>query len=89
MLRKGRLGVLCNQVAWHPDTGEYLFESLARRGNLVRIFTPEHSLYGAMVPGIEAIEVTTAIDEVVLQDLDALIIELPSPARLCRRARRP
>ena len=42
MLRKGRVGVLCNQVAWHPDTGEYLFESLAQRGNLVRIFTPEH-----------------------------------------------
>ena len=76
VLRKGRLGVLCNQVAWHPDTGEYLFESLARRGNLVRIFTPEHSLYGPMVPGIETREVTTSLDVDDLKDLDALVIEL-------------
>ena len=76
VLRKGRLAVLCNQVAWHPDTGEYLFESLARRGNLVRIFTPEHALYGTMVPGVETVEVTTTIDETRLQDIDALVIEL-------------
>lgn len=76
VLRKGRLGVICNQVAWHPDTGEYLFESLARRGNLVRIFTPEHSLYGPMVPGIETVEVSTSIDGASLEDMDALVIEL-------------
>ncbi len=76
VLRKGRLGVLCNQVAWHPDTGEYLFESLARRGNLVRIFTPEHSLYGTMILGIETVEVSTSIEEAALEDLDALVIEL-------------
>ena len=76
VLRKGRVGVLCNQVAWHPDTGEYLFESLARRGNLVRILTPEHALYGPMVPGIETVEVGTAVDGGLLDGLDALVIEL-------------
>ena len=76
VLRKGRVAVLCNQVAWHPDTGEYLFESLARRGNLVRIFTPEHALYGPMVPGIETIEVSTVIEPADLEGIDALVIEL-------------
>ena len=76
VLRKGRVGVLCNQVAWHPDTGEYLFESLARRGNLVRIFTPEHALYGPMVPGIETLEVSTVIEAAQLEGIDALVIEL-------------
>ncbi|MBR1538770.1 MAG: DUF1343 domain-containing protein, partial [Bacteroidales bacterium] len=75
-LRKGRVAVLCNQVAWHPDTGEYLFESLARRGNLVRIFTPEHSLYGPMAEGIETIEVSTSIEGHDLEGIDALVIEL-------------
>ena len=76
VLRKGRIAVLCNQVAWHPDTGEYLFETLARRGNLVRIFSPEHALYGSMVPGLETVEVSTSLDEARLEDIDALIIEL-------------
>ena len=76
VLRKGRVAVLCNQVAWHPDTGEYLFESLARRGNLVRIFTPEHALYGPMVPGIETIEVSTVIEAAQLEGIDAMVIEL-------------
>ena len=76
VLRKGRVGVVCNQVAWHPDTGEYLFETLARRGNLVRIFAPEHSLYGTMCQGVDTIEIGTVIDGQHLQDLDALVIEL-------------
>lgn len=48
ILRGGRLGLLCNQTAWHPEKGEYLFETLAKRGNLVRIFTPEHGLFSEL-----------------------------------------
>jgi uncharacterized protein YbbC (DUF1343 family) len=48
VLAKGRLGLLCNQAAWHPETGEYLFETLLRRGNLKRIFIPEHGLFGEL-----------------------------------------
>lgn len=76
VLAKGRVAVLCNQAAWHPDRGEYLFESLARRGNLVRIFAPEHSLYGTLVSGTETVEVTTSIAAEHLEGVDALVIEL-------------
>lgn len=76
VLRKGRVAVLCNQAAWHPETGEYLFETLARRGNLVKIFTPEHSLYGKLVDGVPDVEVTTSIEASDLAGIDALVIEL-------------
>ena len=48
VLRKGRLGVLCNQSAWNPETGEYLFESLSRRGNLKKIFYPASGIFGEL-----------------------------------------
>jgi uncharacterized protein YbbC (DUF1343 family) len=79
VLRKGRVGLLCNQVAWHPETGEYLFETLARRGNLKRIFLPEHGFFGEMhfQPDISDIEtVMLPADRKSLEDIDALIIEL-------------
>lgn len=76
VLSGGRVAVLCNQSAWHPETGEYLFETLARRGNLVRIFTPEHSLYGKLAEGVDTVEVSTAIEEKDLADIDALVVEL-------------
>lgn len=76
VLSKGRVAVLCNQSAWHPETGEYLFETLAKRGNLVKIFTPEHSLYGELVAGIPTVEVSTAIEEDDLKDVDAMVVEL-------------
>ena len=76
VLRKGRIGVLCNQAAWHPETGEYLFETIARRGTLARILTPEHSLYGKLVDGVETVEVATSVEARHLEDLDALVIEL-------------
>lgn len=76
VLRNGRVAVLCNQAAWHPETGEYLFETLAAKGNLVRIFTPEHSLYGKLVDGTETLEVITSVDSHKLEDIDALVIEL-------------
>jgi uncharacterized protein YbbC (DUF1343 family) len=47
-LQKGRVGVLCNQAAWHPETGEYLFEIFGNRGNLKRLFMPEHGLFGEL-----------------------------------------
>ncbi len=48
VLKNGRLGVLCNQTAWHVERGEYLFESVAKSGNLVRVFTPEHGLFAEL-----------------------------------------
>jgi len=48
VLQSGRVGLLCNHVAWHMETGEYLFETLYRRGVLKRVFTPEHGLFGEL-----------------------------------------
>ena len=48
VFRGGRLGLLCNQTAWHPETGEYLFETFYRKGLLKRVFTPEHGLFGEL-----------------------------------------
>ena len=48
LLKGGKLGILCNQTAWHPETGEYLFETYARKGNLKRVFVPEHGLFGEL-----------------------------------------
>ncbi|MCI1779834.1 MAG: DUF1343 domain-containing protein [Bacteroidales bacterium] len=47
-LKKGRIAILCNQTAWHTETGEYIFETLARRYNLKRVFIPEHGLFGEL-----------------------------------------
>ncbi|MFA5850717.1 MAG: DUF1343 domain-containing protein [Bacteroidales bacterium] len=48
ILRSGKLALLCNQVAWHPETGEYLFETLFKKGVLKRVFMPEHGLFGEL-----------------------------------------
>jgi len=48
VLRSGRLGLLCNQTAWHEETGEYLFETFYKRGNLKRVFLPEHGLFAEL-----------------------------------------
>lgn len=46
VLRKGRIGVLCNQSAWNPEKEEYLFETLYSKGNLKKIFFPEDGIFG-------------------------------------------
>ncbi|MDD4656329.1 MAG: DUF1343 domain-containing protein [Bacteroidales bacterium] len=48
VLKTGKLALLCNQTAWHPDNGEYLFETLYKRGVLKRVFMPEHGLFGEL-----------------------------------------
>lgn len=46
VLRRGRIAVLCNQSAWNPETGSYLFETLYRKGNLRKVFFPADGLFG-------------------------------------------
>ena len=48
VLKRGKLGVLCNQTAWNPERGEYLFESVAKMGKLTKVFMPEHGLFGEL-----------------------------------------
>ena len=75
-LQNGRLAVLCNHAAWHPDEGAYLFELIARRGNLVRVIMPEHSLYGQVCEGVETVEVTTEVPVEALSGIDGIVVEL-------------
>lgn len=69
VLKNGKTGVLCNHTAWHPEKGEYLFETLAKQGNLKRVFLPEHGLFAELqdqekldngeiyrLPGLEGVE---------------------------------
>ncbi len=81
LLHKGRLGVLCNQTAWDPEHGEYLFESLAKRGNLKRVFSPDNGLPGngegfkkLRDKGIEFTVLPSS--KALLEDLDAIVIEM-------------
>ncbi|MDD2426289.1 MAG: DUF1343 domain-containing protein, partial [Bacteroidales bacterium] len=46
ILRSGRLGLFCNQTSWHPENGEYLYETLFNKGLLKRVFVPEEGLFG-------------------------------------------
>lgn len=48
VLRSGRIAILCNQSAWHPERGEYLFETYYKKGLLKRVFIPEHGLFGEL-----------------------------------------
>lgn len=48
ILHEGRLGLLCNHVAYDFDSGAYLHEILAERGVLRRVFVPEHGLFAEL-----------------------------------------
>ncbi len=54
VLGSGKLAVLCNQAAWNPEKEEYLFETLYKKGNLVKVFYPEYGLFGENVTGDKA-----------------------------------
>jgi uncharacterized protein YbbC (DUF1343 family) len=48
VLHEGHVGLLCNQTAFDIPSGQYLFEALARRGCLKRLFVPEHGLFAEL-----------------------------------------
>ncbi|MFB0516396.1 MAG: DUF1343 domain-containing protein [Candidatus Neomarinimicrobiota bacterium] len=45
VLYEGRIGLLCNHTAFDFERGQYIFEALAARGTLKRLFLPEHGLF--------------------------------------------
>lgn len=69
ILRSGKLALLCNHVAWHPETGEYLFETLANKGVLKRVFMPEHGLFGELQDQVK-LDKTEAYKELGLGKCD-------------------
>lgn len=49
LLKKSEsIGLLCNQSAWHKETGLYSFQSIAATGKLKKVFIPEHGLFGEL-----------------------------------------
>lgn len=48
VLFEGRIGLLCNQTSFDHNNRRYLFQLLAARGNLRRIFLPEHGLFAEL-----------------------------------------
>ena len=55
LLHKGSLGVLCDNSAWYPSSGEYLWEILQKRGNLEKIFNPEDEIEAEDLSSIDAL----------------------------------
>ena len=43
--KSSRVGLLCNQTAWHVTTKKYSFESLIQKGVLKKVFIPEHGIF--------------------------------------------
>ncbi len=87
VLRGGRLGVLCNQTAWNPQKGEYLFESLYAGGCLRKVFCPRGDFENHVAMGLAECEFVAlkypsecadgelSVTEEMLEGLDALIVE--------------
>jgi uncharacterized protein YbbC (DUF1343 family) len=46
--KSSRIGLLCNQTAWHNAEKKYSFESLAHKGLLKKVFIPEHGLFAEL-----------------------------------------
>lgn len=77
VLSKGRIGVLCNQAAWNPEKGEYLFETLYKKGNLKAVFVPESELDGYSLLPLEGVDFYPYEEiERSLESIDALVVEL-------------
>jgi len=48
VLKDGVLGLLCNQTSYDFESGRYLFEILADRKVLRKVFIPEHGLFSEL-----------------------------------------
>ncbi len=48
VLFDGQIGLLCNQTSFDSAKQKYIFQLLAERGNLRRIFLPEHGLFAEL-----------------------------------------
>lgn len=69
VLRSGKVALLCNQASWHPQTGEYLFETLSKKGVLKRVFMPEHGLFGELQDQVK-LDKTDAYKSVLEKDCE-------------------
>jgi Uncharacterized protein conserved in bacteria len=70
VLKGGKLGIICNQTAWHPEWGEYLFEHISKYYNLKRVFTPEHGLFGELQDQVK-LDITTEYNNLNLYNKES------------------
>lgn len=87
VLHRGNAALLCGQPSWNPETGEYTFESLYRRGNLRRIIFPATEFPGDGITafGLDGCEFCPlekeengtgyVIPSGILDGIDALIVD--------------
>ncbi len=69
-LRGRNIGLLCNHVSYDFDAGSYLFSSIQELGNLIRVFTPEHGLFGELQDQIALTDVSPYRD--LIGDVEAI-----------------
>lgn len=70
VLHEGNIGLLCNQTSYSYKHGLYLFDILAERGNLVRLFLPEHGLFAELQDQIPL--VSTELYEFMKLDVEII-----------------
>ena len=68
-LLEGKVGCFCTQNCWDPQTGGYMYELFARRGNLETVFNPRDT---ELTPLTNHIEFT----QEALENLDAVVVEI-------------
>ncbi len=67
ILKDGTIGLLCNQTAYDFNREKYLFEILAERKTLKRVFIPEHGLFSELQDQI-SLNSTEAYKELASED---------------------
>ncbi len=63
-LTKGKIGIICDQTAWDPLTGSYIWEHFKKKGRLAYLYKVDNEL------------LQSNIEIHQLKEIDALIIEL-------------
>lgn len=72
LLFSGNAAILCNQISFDFNSGNYLFEILTKRGVLRKVFIPEHGLFAELQDQVK-LNTTNVYS---FFDLDATFISL-------------
>lgn len=68
-LTEGKVGCFCTQNCWDPQTGRYMYDLFAQRGNLKTIFSPRDTELTPLTNHIE-------FSQEALEELDAVVVEI-------------
>lgn len=81
VLKSGRLGLVCNDLAWYPDRGEYLYETLSRERRLSTVFHtgnpfPCTDVFEHSISVRDAGSILSGECRGEIENIDALIIDI-------------